>query len=182
MGFLGPLRAFVVIPTALLWRASVAVRTHAPRRRAKGRARRILVVSWEFPPSDATGAHMPASFARHASLAGWDVSVVCSPRPLRQNPNGAALAACVPSSVTVHRVSRLLATEHHARMHPPAWSVPSIDGDYFTAVAMTNAGLNALADDPPAVVFATGPRFSNFVAARSLADAFGAKLVLQYRD
>ena len=125
---------------------------------------------------------MPASFSRHAALAGWDVSVICSPRPLTENPNGAALGACVPPTVAIHRVSRLLATEHHARMHPPAWSVPSIDGGYFSAVAMTNAALGALADAPPAVVFATGPRFSNFVAGRWLADAFGAKLVLQYRD
>ena len=182
MSVLAPLRAMMVIPTALLWRASVAARTHATRRHASPRPRSILIVSWEFPPSDATGAHLPASFARHASHAGWDVSVICSPRPQHENPNGASLAACVPSTVNVCRVSRLLATEHHARMHPPAWSAPTIDGDYFTAVAMTNAGLGAFADLPPAAVFATGPRFSNFVAARWLADAFGAKLVLQYRD
>lgn len=182
MSVLAPLRAMIVVPAALLWRASVAARTHVTRRRPALRSRSILIVSWEFPPSDATGAHLPASFARHAALAGWDVSVICSPQPPTANPNGTALAACVPPSVKIRRVSRLLATEHHARMHPPAWSAPRIDGDYFTAVAMTNAGLGAFADAPPAAVFATGPRFSNFVAARRLADAFGAKLVLQYRD
>lgn len=182
MSVFNPLRAMMVIPTSLLWRASVAARTHATRLRSGRRERSLVVVSWEFPPSDATGAHLPASFARYAAFADWDVSVICSPPPVAENRNGAALAACVPPSVKVHRVSRLLATEHHARMHPPTWSAPTIDGDYFTAVAMTNSGLSAFADAAPAVVFATGPRFSNFVAARWLADAFGAKLVLQYRD
>jgi len=50
------------------------------------------------------------------------------------------------------------------------------------AVALAHTALGRFRDDPPAIVFASGPRFANFLAARWLADAFGAKLVLQYRD
>ncbi len=143
--------------------------------------RHILIVTWDFPPADSTGVHLPASIARHAALAGWRVSVVCAPAPTAASAGGQELAESIPPAVRALRVDGRMATAHHARLHP-AWGVPSIDGGYLAAVALTDTALAALRDDPPAVVLGSGPRFANFLAARWLAETYGAKLALQYRD
>ena len=90
--------------------------------------------------------------------------------------------SCVPEETRIHRISRILATDQDVRLYPMRWSVPAIDGGFLNAVALAGCALSKLALDPPSVVFATGPRFANFVAGRWLADAFRARLVLQYRD
>jgi glycosyltransferase involved in cell wall biosynthesis len=67
------------------------------------------------------------------------------------------------------------------RLHP-AWTLPDIDGGYLNAVALADKAFKALRHDPPSVIVASGPRFANFLAARWLARAFAAHLVLHYRD
>ncbi len=95
--------------------------------------RHILIVTWDFPPADSTGVHLPASIARHAALAGWRVSVVCAPAPTAASAGGQELAESIPPAVRALRVDGRMATAHHARLHP-AWGVPSIDGGYLAAV------------------------------------------------
>jgi glycosyltransferase involved in cell wall biosynthesis len=140
------------------------------------------MVAWTFPPHHATGVHVPASIAAHAQDVGWDVSVVTSPPPPTPSAAGRELASIIPLQARVHHVSRLIATENCMRIYPMGWSIPAIEGGYLTAIAMVSTALRRLADDPPSAVFGTGPSFVNFVAARLLADAFRAKLILQYRD
>jgi glycosyltransferase involved in cell wall biosynthesis len=175
-----PKLAYTPLAIALwLFTALVLAWTRITRR--PGDARRALMVSWEFPPCAATGVHLPASIVRHATEAGWDMQVVCGPGPARATTAGLELAAAVPDTVRIARVSRVLARERYARFHP-AWSIPSIDGGFLTAQTMILTAALAFRDRPPAVIIASGPRFANFAAARRLAEAFGAKLLLQYRD
>jgi glycosyltransferase involved in cell wall biosynthesis len=173
-------------PVALaLWVLSAFVltslRAFQARREQAGDARRALMVSWEFPPCTATGVHLPLSIARHAANAGWDMRVVCGPGPAQAPAAGRELADAVPPSVKIARVSRLLAREHQVRFHP-AWGIPGIDGGWVAAQVMALTAAVRFWRDRPDVVIASGPRFANFAAARRLAEAFGAKLLLQYRD
>jgi len=108
--------------------------------------------------------------------------VVCGPMPPNPDPVGRQLAEYIPEKVRIHRVSPWLATEGRARIQPPGVIAPPIDGGYMSAVALADRALQRLRTSAPTVVFATGPRFANFLAGRWLADAFAAKLVLQYRD
>jgi len=170
-----------VTPLALLWQAAMIAKLRFPRRKKALNLRRVLLVSWDFPPSNSTGVHVPASFARYASLEGWFVSVVCGPAPDPSSAAGQELAASISDTINIHRVSRWLATEQCMRLHP-AWLVPDIDGAYLNALALASTAFDALRNNPPSVIVGTGPRFSNFLAARWLANAFGAKLVLHYRD
>ena len=173
-------RAFLVTPLAILWRAAVVAKLSL-RHRAAPKGRHLLLVSWDFPPSSATGVHVPASLVRYACAEGWQVSVVCAPAPAVPSAGGVALAECLPPIATIHRVSSYLATEHCVRLHP-AWTLPDIDGGYLNAVALADKAFKALRHDPPSVIVASGPRFANFLAARWLARVFAARLVLHYRD
>lgn len=67
------------------------------------------------------------------------------------------------------------------RLHP-AWGIPGIDGSYLDALGLAITAFKGLRGNAPALVLGSGPPFSNFLAAGWLARAFGAKLVLQYRD
>ncbi len=142
---------------------------------------RALLVTWEFPPCSATGVHLPASIARHAAEAGLRMHVVCGPSPLHSGAAGEELAEVIPADVQIARVPRLLASERYVHFHL-AWGIPSLDGGLLTALAMALTAAWRWRHHPPAVVIASGPRFANFAAARRVAETFGAKLLLQYRD
>ena len=174
-------RQCFVTPLALIWWAWVTLRLHLARRPQSAHHRHLLLVTWDFPPGTSTGTNVPASIARYAALAGWHVPVVCAPSVARPTAAGNDLAASIPESVNVYRVPRWLATEQRNRLHP-SWGIPGIDGSYLDALGLTITALKRLPSDAPAVVFASGPPFSNFLAARWLARFLGAKLVLQYRD
>ena len=140
-----------------------------------------VMVSWEFPPCAATGAHLPASFVRYACAAGWRMGVVCGPAPRNPSAAGRELAEIVPAAVRCVQVPRFLANERQIRAFP-AWTVPGIDGGYLAALTMALVAALAFWKSAPTLIVASGPRFANFIAARLLADIFGAQLLLQYRD
>jgi glycosyltransferase involved in cell wall biosynthesis len=171
----------LVTPLALSWWAWVMLRLRLFRRPREVHPRHVLLVAWDFPPAASTGVNVPASFVRHAARAGWRVTVVCAPCAARPTDAGRALAASIPDEVSVFRVPRWLATERRVRLHP-AWGIPAIDGSYLGALALAVTALKRLRGPAPFLVLASGPPFSNFVAARWLARAFRAKLALQYRD
>src|SRR5260221_13501332 len=112
------MKAFLTTPPALLWWAAMSERRRLMRPKKGRDPRHVLLVSWIFPPSDSTGAHVPASFVRYAVAEGWRVSVVCAPEPDYPTAGGKELAGCIPSTVQIHRVDRFLAHEHWVRWHP----------------------------------------------------------------
>lgn len=180
MAVSGRLKTLAATPFALAWWAFVAARIRLTRLKKAPRKNSVVLISWDFPPNASTGVHLPVSFARYAAEAGWQVSVVCGPGPSEPAPAGIELSDSLPKDVKIHRVSRLISSEH--RTHLWRAVMPTMDGGYQNGLALAQAAINALADDPPAVVVASGPRFCNFTAARMVAEAFGARLLLQYRD
>jgi glycosyltransferase involved in cell wall biosynthesis len=175
------LKSLIATPLALAWWGYVTARLRLVPKKAPSKENSVALISWDFPPNASTGAHLPASFARHAADSGWQVTVICGPGPEAPSAAGLEMAVSVPRNVRVRRVSRLIASEQRTHLYR-AWVLPVVDGGYQTGLALALAAVDALADDPPAVVMASGPRFSNFVAARLVAEAFGARLLLQYRD
>lgn len=180
MALTARLKSLVATPFALAWWAYVNSRMRLSSGKTSKRQNSVVLISWDFPPNASTGVHLPVSFARHAAEAGWRVSVVCGPGPAEPTPAGVELADSIPKEVRIHKVSRLIAGEH--RTHLWRAVMPTLDGGFQNGLALAQATIDALADDPPAVVVASGPRFCNFMAARMVADAFGARLLLQYRD
>jgi glycosyltransferase involved in cell wall biosynthesis len=138
-------------------------------------ARHALIVVASLPPRFGSGVFRPHSWLRHAEENGWRVSAVT--RALDEPPTeaGLQLAATIPGSV------RILPTKP-LKLQPSHSLFARLDGGMLTAIEFYLAAAEALADDPPAVVVATGPSFNAFAAALFLAQRFGAKLVLDYRD
>ncbi|MBX9584270.1 MAG: glycosyltransferase, partial [Gemmataceae bacterium] len=110
---------------------------------------RLLIVTYHFPPSAASGAYRLLGFARHLPAAGWAVSVVAPPG-VPWEPSDPALAARVPAGTDV-------------------WSAPYPAGRAWTPVRKLMGGYGAwfpaglLAADwaarqvRPAAVLTSGP-------------------------
>jgi glycosyltransferase involved in cell wall biosynthesis len=65
--------------------------------------RRLLLVTYHFPPSAASGTFRMLGFARHLPRHGWDVTVVAPP-DLPWEPSDPTLAARIPDETTVRYV------------------------------------------------------------------------------
>jgi glycosyltransferase involved in cell wall biosynthesis len=66
-------------------------------------ARKVLILTYHFPPSAAAGALRMLGFARHLPEFGWQ-TVVVAPPGLPWEPVDEALLERVPSETTVYRV------------------------------------------------------------------------------
>lgn len=135
-------------------------------------SRRIMLLTWEFPPQVTGGVYRPLSFARHAAASGWQVEVVCGPSA--SSDAGRYLADLLPESVPVNHVT--------ADRGPHPWPLPQIDGGIVNALALYEAAAERISADESGVILASGPPFSNFVAGLWLARKTGWRLALDYRD
>ncbi len=136
--------------------------------------RKLILITWEFPPHVTGGVYRPLSFARHAAASGWQVEVICGPAPSTPNHAGLYLADLLPESVPVHRVA--------ADQGPHPWPLPKIDGGIVNALALYEAAAERISADESGVILASGPPFCNFVAGLWLARKTGWRLALDYRD
>ena len=89
--------------------------------------RKLLLVTYHFPPSAASGTFRMLSFARHLPRFGWQVEVVAPPE-MPWDPVDPALADQVPAETQYHAVPypkrwpRLLRMAvPYAVWLPPAW-------------------------------------------------------------
>ena len=154
------------------------IETRRPITRAIRDDRHALIVAWSLPPLFSGGTPRPCSFLRHAGEFGWRVTALGGPMPANPTPAGLAAQAALPPGLNTLR-----STEPSLRpSHRLFDRLVEIDGSLLDAIGLYRAGLAGLGDDPPAVVLASGPPFSVFVAGLFLARAFGARLVLDYRD
>jgi len=119
--------------------------------------------------------HRPLSFIRYGASHGWRIDAFAGPAPDKESEHGDELLARVPAAARLHVV-------------PPPTRMPSyrlfprIDGGFTNALAHARFAITALRHDPPDVVFASGPPFFTFVAARFVARHFDVPYVLDYRD
>lgn len=178
------------LPRNLIWSAATRLKLLARRqwpawrriRAAEGHAsrslaafdRRLVILTWEFPPQVTGGVYRPLSFARHSAASGWQVEVVCGPPASPASEAGRHLADLLPSSVAVTRVA--------ADRGPHPWPLPKIDGGILNALSLFEAAAKRIAPGESGVILASGPPFANFVAGLWLARRTGWKLALDYRD
>ena len=137
-------------------------------------SRKMVLITWEFPPQVTGGVYRPLSFARHAAACGWRVEVVCGPSPAQPGQAGRYLAGLLPDSVPVHRVK--------ADTGPHPWLLPRIDGGIVNALSLYEAAAARITPGESGVILASGPPFANFVAGLWLARRTGWRLALDYRD
>ncbi|MEU1688743.1 glycosyltransferase [Micromonospora sp. NPDC005707] len=164
---------------------------------------RLLVVSYHFPPAETVGARRPAALAALALREGWDVRVLTAigaeqggePTPVPEER--VIRTAPAPKLPKLNRP----AAEPHAGGPARARSGPARARDRITR-GLVKAGMELLLPDPqfnwirpavrgfhhaagdwrPDVILVSGPPFSGFVAAASLARRLGVPWVGDYRD
>ncbi|MCZ7424598.1 glycosyltransferase [Micromonospora sp. WMMA1949] len=166
-------------------------------------APRLLIVSYHFPPAETVGARRPAALAAYAARQGWDVRVLTAvgadqggapvpvpedrliriaPAPRLPRPGGSGHGSAAGGPAPVR--SRLGRTRAGARR------------------LLVRAGMELLLPDPqlnwirppvrefdrfaagwrPDVILVSGPPFSGFVVAATLARRFRVPWVADYRD
>ncbi|MGH7582493.1 MAG: glycosyltransferase [Gemmatimonadales bacterium] len=134
--------------------------------------RRLLFLCRSFPPVTDGGVYRAVAIANAAAEAGWQVTVLAG--PVRDPPSAAAreLVDQVAPGVTIARWA--------ADGRRPMWRVsPHLDGGFTNIRAMIRAAAGIA---PPDLVVASGPTFSEFVAARVVAAHHGVPYLLDYRD
>ena len=137
--------------------------------------RKLLLLTWEFPPQVTGGVYRPVSWAKYAADANWAVSVLCSEATSLPTTAGIYLEHSIPREVRIHRIA-----DRSEGPHP--WPLPCLDGGLRNALAVYEAAQPLMQTDGPGILVASGPPFHNFVAAAWLAEKYGWPLVLDYRD
>lgn len=143
--------------------------------------RRILIVSYWYPPAVGAAAERAFGFARHLPAHGWEAHVLTASRPS---------AAPETPGVTVHNVDDPLAVDQpfadfDPRETPSVWKSMArqlIFPDRFVRWRKAaESTLKQLTSSTPFdVILVTFPPASAVQTA--LADESGAKIVLDYRD
>lgn len=150
----------------------VATRRHAAQQRDP---RHLALFAWALPPNSNAGVHRPLSFLRHGARLGWRFSTFQGMTPANQSQHGDELLARLPEGLR-----RVVVP---APERPASWRLfPKVDGGFAGAVRAASSAIAQMQEDPPAIVLASGPPFSMFLAARWVAAHFAAPLVLDYRD
>ncbi len=140
-----------------------------------GAGRHVALFAWALPPNSNAGVHRPLSFICHGSRFGWRFSTFQGETPDNQSQHGDELLAKLPPGIRRVVIA--------PRSRPSSWRLfPRVDGGFPNAVETARHAIDALHDDPPDIVLASGPPFSMFLAARWVARQFRVPLVLDYRD
>ena len=171
MEFLKTLTDTVVLGAEWLALERRGGRTHAHSRSG----RHLALFAAALPPSSSAGVYRPLSFIRYGSRMGWRIDAFASEPLSTQSEHGEELLARVPGNVTIHVVPS-------SAREPSYRLFPRIDGGFNSALSHARFAIDALAQDPPDVIVASGPPFFTFVAALFVARHFNSPLVLDYRN
>ena len=179
------------------WSSTPTTRTIPPRQDGSREPLRILLIAYRFPPQGGGGVQRPAKLVKYWSRAGHAIAVLTSSRSTvsLEDPT---LLADVPA--TVERVvvddpsayQRLRALRRRTSnplvrrlLTTPTYlvsqtAVPDLVSGWRRPAL--RRGLELVATVRPAVIVVTGPPWTSFLVASSLADKAGVPLVLDYRD
>jgi glycosyltransferase involved in cell wall biosynthesis len=136
--------------------------------------RRLLIVTYHFPPSAASGAYRLLGFARHLPAAGWAVSVVAPPG-LPWEPSDPALANRVPAGTDVWPVPYPA-----GRWWAPARKLMGGYGAWLPAGLL--AAARAARRARPAAVLTSGPPHVVHLIGLYLKRAWRLPWVADFRD
>jgi glycosyltransferase involved in cell wall biosynthesis len=164
--------------------------------------RRVLVVSYHFPPVGGAGVQRIAKFARYLPEFGWDVSVLQAANPsapLRDEsllaelpadllierartfePSYAAKAPAAGSGANGTAGGVMAALRRGARQ--AARTVLQPDAQILWFADAVRHGVRLLRRVPHHAILATAPAYTNLLVGRRLAHRSGLPLVCDFRD
>jgi hypothetical protein len=161
--------------------------------------KRVLLISYHFPPVGGAGVQRPAKFARYLPEHGWDVSVLQAANPSVPLIDESLLAD-LPDDLLIVKAKTLEPGYAAKAGGNGAGSKPSLSGRFKGLLrevarralqpdpqilwypAARKAALELLRQTRHDVILATAPSYSNLVLGASLSRATGVPLVVDYRD
>lgn len=177
-------------------------RTSAKRARPL-QPRRVLIVSYVFPPVGGAGVQRVTKFVKYLSQFGWLPSVLTVANPSVPLQDDSLLADIPPETIIRkartwepgYGVKRAVADPDQAKSPGSSWKNRFKQGALRLAklalqpdpqiLWLPNAlreGRRLLNELPHAAILASGPPFSSFLLAARLHKLTGLPLILDYRD
>jgi glycosyltransferase involved in cell wall biosynthesis len=164
--------------------------------------KRVLLVSYTFPPVGGAGVQRSAKFAKYLPHFGWQVSVLTA-----SNPSvplfDESLCASVPAETMIERVATWEPSYKFKAQVSAGQNGNGHRGFGSTLKSMVRSSVSALLQPDPQIlwapnavrsggrmldrvphdaVLATGPPFSSFLIGARISRRLGLPLVLDYRD
>jgi glycosyltransferase involved in cell wall biosynthesis len=136
-------------------------------------AKRVLFITYHFPPSAASGTHRILGFAEHLPALGWDVAVVAPPS-LPWEPQDRGLVARIPAGTDVRYVDY-----PRDRVYWPLRKVARYSAWLVRALASIR---RAMKDLRPDVVVTSGPPHCVHMIGPYLKSRFGVRWMADFRD
>ncbi len=164
--------------------------------------KRVLFVSYTFPPVGGAGVQRTAKFAKYLPGCGWDVSVLTAANPSVPLLDDSQCAE-IPAATVIERAptwepsyklkSCIAVTGKPTKRNSLRSSIKAVvrsaanlvlqpDPQILWAPQAMACGRHLLQRLPHDVIVATGPPFSSFIVGRRLSRKFNIPLVLDYRD
>lgn len=161
--------------------------------------KRVLLISYHFPPVGGAGVQRPAKFAKYLPQHGWDVSVLQAENPsvplldeslLRDLPEDLVVVKArtlepgyaAKSGTESDTARRSFTGTIKSFVRGIARRVLQPDPQILWYPAARKAALELLRGTRHDVILATAPSYSNLVLGASLSRATGIPLVADYRD
>jgi glycosyltransferase involved in cell wall biosynthesis len=162
--------------------------------------KRVLFVSYLFPPTGGVGVHRVSKFVKYLPEFGWNSSVLTVSnasvplhdeslvrdipagtliRRARTYEPGYAVKAAVSGGQAAGRGLRQIAK---GLLRRAANTALQPDSQILWHPQAWRTGVKLLKDVPHQAIIATGPPFSSFLLGARLSRKFGLPLILDYRD
>ncbi len=135
--------------------------------------RKLLILTYHFPPSAGAGVFRTLGFAEHLPQFGWQCVVVAPPR-LPWDPAGEALLQRVPSGTAVYRIP-----------YPVGWFWKPLRKIYPWGAWLPFAAVRcyqAIRDHRPDAFLTSGPPHAIHLLGRHLRRWTGLPWVADFRD
>ncbi|MGD9855179.1 MAG: glycosyltransferase [Planctomycetaceae bacterium] len=169
----------------------------------ESRPRRVLFVSYLFPPVGGVGVLRVAKFVKYLPESGWRSSVLTAANPsvplfdeslLADIPKGTiirkakthepgyafkASVACASSTPSFTARGKTLIKDGLKRIGN---ALLQPDAQILWYPSAVRAGVRLLRDEPHDAIVASGPPFTNLLVGAALSRKTGVPLVLDYRD
>ena len=165
--------------------------------------RRILLVSYFFPPQGGAGVQRTTKFVKYLPSCGWAPTVLTVSNPSVPVFDPSLLGDVPPSARVVrartwepsYAAKQAVAASGNgasAQRWPRRWLKRAAhraarillqpDPQILWFPAAVRAGVRLLREAPHAAVMASGPPFSSFLVAAAISRRTGVPLVVEYRD
>jgi glycosyltransferase involved in cell wall biosynthesis len=164
--------------------------------------RRVLLISYTFPPVGGAGVQRSAKFAKYLPHHGWQVSVLTAANP-SVPLHDQSLCAGIPADTIIERAATLepsyalktkvsgskqrqsvggLASKMKSLVRRSATAILQPDPQILWGPGAIRGGTRLIDRIHHDVIVATGPPFSSFLIGSRLSRRLGLPLVLDYRD